>query len=429
MLNETSSVDTALIYAPQRAGDLIFGRPLLERLLHACRRAGVRRFFVEAADGGAAVRVPLGSFHDSPDVTCVDSLARVLEHLPADARCLVLRGDLVVAASQLRRVLASQALRPGEVVTLESSNGAHSGTVVAGPLERLLNGDSGTRIAPTGQLPFVLNERSEDVREAELRLARELRHESAEKDAPLARWLDRRLSWRISYRLAHTAVTPNQVTLLCTALGLLSALLFASPGYWPRVLAAALFLVTTTLDGVDGELARLKMAESRLGAQLDTVTDNLVHVALFAGIMTGCYRASGSSSYVWLLVILFGGFGLVTIAGRRARLVTGDRDWIAKIERLTGRDFAYLLLVLALVDRIYYFAWGAAFGTYVFAAVLWRLTTRRWGPGVTASPVPASSVESVNSSEGRGLLLELGDLWRAVWAMRPSKVPSGEGEK
>jgi phosphatidylglycerophosphate synthase len=242
----------------------------------------------------------------------------------------------------------------------------------------------------------------------------------------MARWLDRRLSWRISYRLAHTAVTPNQVTLFSTALGLLSALLFASPGYWPRVLAAVLFLVATTLDGVDGELARLKLAESRLGAQLDTVTDNLVHVALFAGIMAGCYRASGSSSYGWLLVLLFGGFALVTVAGRRARLATGDRQWIAKIERLTGRDFAYLLLVLALCDRIYYFAWGAAFGTYVFAALLWRLTTMRWGPSVSASPPPAASV---NSSEGRGLLLELGDLWRAVWAMRPSKASTGDGEK
>ncbi|HVO27038.1 MAG TPA: CDP-alcohol phosphatidyltransferase family protein [Candidatus Margulisiibacteriota bacterium] len=430
MLNEARPVETALIYVPPRAGDLIFGRPLLERLLHACRRAGVQRFFIEAADGGAGVRAALGAFADNPDVRCVGSLAEVLDQLPHGTRCLALRGSLVVAAAQLRSVLASQALRPGEVVEVESTNGAHSGAVAVGPLERLLNRDAAARIAPTGQLPFVLNERPEDAREAELRLARELRRESAEKDAPMARWLDRRLSWRISYRLAHTAVMPNQVTLFSTAIGLLSAALFASPGYWPRVLAAVLFLVATTLDGVDGELARLKMAESRFGAQLDTVTDNLVHVALFAGVMIGCYRASASAAYAWLLVLLLGGFVSVTIAGRRARLVTGDRQWIAKIERLTGRDFAYLLLVLALLDRIYYFAWGAAFGTYVFAAVLWRMTTRRWGPSVSASPLPAAgAIDSEPSSEGRGLLLELGDLWRAVWAMRAAKAATGDGEE
>ncbi len=426
MLKKTPSIETALIYAPPRAGALIFGRPLLERLLHACRRAGVRRFFIEAVDGEATLRAALGSFGDSPDVSFVASLAQVLEQLPADAPCLALRGNLVLSAWQLRSLLARQAVRPGEVVVCESTTGAHSGTVAAGPPQRLLSGAAVARIAHTGQLPYVLNERPEEVREAELRLARELRHETAEKDAPMARWLDRRLSWRISYRLAHTDIMPNQVTLFSTAVGLLSAVLFAAPGYWPRVLAAVLFLVATTLDGVDGELARLKMAESRFGAQLDTVTDNLVHVALFAGVMAGCYRASGSGSYVWLLVLLFGGFGLVTVAGRRARLATGDRQWIAKIERLTGRDFAYLLVVLALLDRLYYFAWGAAFGTYVFAAALWWLTTRRWGPSATAGAIPAaSSVESEDGTEGRGLLLELGDLWRAV---RSSKLSTGDGD-
>jgi phosphatidylglycerophosphate synthase len=425
MLESTHPVEAALIYAPARAADLVFGRPLLERLLRACQRAGVQRSFIVATDAErAALRASLGTFRDNPGVSFVGSPAEVLEQLPAGALCVALRGDLVLAAMQVREVLASQAVRPGEVVALQSADEAHSGIIAAGPLERLITGDDTQvmRSGPTRQLPFALNGRPDDVREAELRLARELRHESAEKDAPLARWIDRRLSWRISYRLAHTAVTPNQVTLASTALGLLSACLFASPGYWPRVLGALLFLVSTTLDGVDGELARLTMAESRSGAQLDTLTDNLVHVALFIGVMTGCYRASGSSSYAWLLVILFGGFALCAVAGRRARSINGDREWIAQLERLTGRDFAYLLVVLALLDRIYYFAWGAAFGTYVFAAVLWRVTTKR-RPNVAGSLASETSIARV-STENRGLLVELGELWHAASA---SKVEASEG--
>jgi phosphatidylglycerophosphate synthase len=421
MSMETFSVETALIHAPSRAGDLIFGRPLLERLLHACRRAGVQRCFIEAADGGATLRAALGSFGDSPDVVFVGSLGQVVKQLPVETPCLALRGNLVLSARQLRSVIAAQATRPGQVVALASTGDAPDAVVAVGPLDLLVNGggNAAVRIAPAGRLPVTLDGRSGEVREAELRLARELRHESAEKDAPLARWIDRRLSWRISYRLAHTAVTPNQVTLAGTALGLLSAGLFASPGYWPRLLGASLFLICTTLDGVDGELARLKMAESRTGAQLDTLTDNLVHVALFCGVMTGCYRASGSGSYAWLLVILLGGFALCAVAGRYARQVNGDRQWIAAVERATGRDFAYLLLALALLDRIHYFAWGAAFGTYAFAVGLWWFTTRRGGAALAVSwRGPGNAGAAERGSENRGLLAELAELWRAVSARR-----------
>jgi len=426
--NSSNAVATALICAPTRANTLVFGRPLLERLLWVCRRAGVTRFFITASgDERAMVRASLGSFGENVDVSIVDSIADVLGQLPADTLCVALRGNLVLATPQVRRVIAEQAAHPGRVVMLEAGDGERAGSVAAGPLALLVNGGGTevTRIVSATRLPHVLDGRPGEIHEAELRLAGDLRHETAEKDSPMARWLDRRLSWRISYRLAHTTIMPNAVTLTSTAIGLLSGWLFASPDYWPRLLAAVLFLLCTTLDGVDGELARLKMADSRLGAQLDTLTDNLVHIAIFAGVLTGCYRASGSTSYVWLLVILLGGFAACTVAGRRARLA-GDREWIGKVERLTGRDFAYLLLVLALVDRLYYFAWGAAFGTYVFALALWRVTIMRWGPDVSTGAV--SSASPIGSWEGRGLLIELGDVLRRGMAMRPRNGSGKHGQ-
>src|SRR5260370_36497602 len=116
---------------------MIFGRSRLERLILMCQRAGVKRFFIEADDLDASgLRASLGSFHDHLEINFVGSFVQVLEQLPADAPCIALRGNLVLAASQLRELLANQAARPGEVVSVESTDSARGGSLTAGPLGR-----------------------------------------------------------------------------------------------------------------------------------------------------------------------------------------------------------------------------------------------------------------------------------------------------
>lgn len=352
-----------------------------------CERAGVKRFFVRSELDGDQIRSSMGRFAGNPDVQVVGSFDELTSGPnPVDhaAPCLSIAGNLVLSPWLLKRMLKEAERNPDRVCRTLSADPERGGSIATGPLAELICADA-ERAATTQTahyLPFALNGRPEDLDEAEVRLARSLKQETTGTDAFLARHVDRNLSWRISLRLARIrGIKPNHVTLANTAFGMLCAWMFATPSYWVRLAGAILFVLSITIDGVDGELARLTMTESNFGRLLDTITDNIVHVAVFVGIFVGCYRASGSVAYVYLLPILLIGFSLCALATFRALRVRGDdaAEWLAKVDRISGRDFAYLLVVLAAINRLNYFAWGAAVGTYVFAFVLLWITQRRWG--------------------------------------------------
>ncbi len=387
-------IQTALITAPDHGTVTIFGRPLLERLMILCERAGVKRFVIESDPAGrSGLASAMGRFAGRPEVTLVESLSPFVQHqagLSESEPCLMLAGNLVASRLQIETVMARSSEAAREVICVR--NGGGEAAITAGPLSLLLTRPHGRPLpCPANRyLPFALNGRPADPASAETRLARALRFETLGSDGLLARLLDRHLSWRISRRLARTWITPNQVTLANTALGLSAALMFASAGYWWRLLGAILFLFSIVLDGVDGEVARLKMAETKFGGMFDKVTDNLVNVAVFAGLIVGCYRSSGSVAYFYLLAIMLAGFGFCAISVARAFKVSGPdaEAWIGKVDRIAGRDFAYLLVILALIDRLAIFAWTAAFGTYVFALGLWWLTDRRLPQAERDAPPP-----------------------------------------
>ena len=66
------------------------------------------------------------------------------------------------------------------------------------------------------------------------------------------------------------AIPPNGITALALCFGL-SGVLFAIKGDWEKSLASVVF--AGVLDGMDGRIARLLRANSRFGAELDSLSD------------------------------------------------------------------------------------------------------------------------------------------------------------
>lgn len=66
------------------------------------------------------------------------------------------------------------------------------------------------------------------------------------------------------------SIPPNAITALALCFGL-SGVLFAIKGDWEKALASVVF--AGVLDGMDGRIARLLRANSRFGAELDSLSD------------------------------------------------------------------------------------------------------------------------------------------------------------
>lgn len=205
-------------------------------------------------------------------------------------------------------------------------------------------------------------------------------------DGIISRNFNRYISLFISRRLVKTGITANQVTLIVTIIGLISGILAACGSYGTYLLAAFLFKWTSILDGVDGEMSKLRLTDSKLGQWLDTIGDNLTYVVFIVGTVIGVNRrpdlaASLNLSYLALIglgMLLVTMFTILIASTDSGSLLAIQKDFVqaekksvltklwGKIYFVIKRDFfATLFLVLAIFNKPHWILFLVALATNV----------------------------------------------------------------
>lgn len=130
-------------------------------------------------------------------------------------------------------------------------------------------------------------------------------------DGVISRNFNRYISLFISSRLVKTPLTANQVTFITTIIGLFSGYFAALGSYGSYLIGAFLFKLTSILDGVDGEMSKLRVTDSKFGQWLDTISDNLTYVVFIIGTVIGVHQRPDLGAHEWLPAAALFGLGML----------------------------------------------------------------------------------------------------------------------
>jgi CDP-L-myo-inositol myo-inositolphosphotransferase len=171
-------------------------------------------------------------------------------------------------------------------------------------------------------------------------------------DGPVSRILNRPISIKISELLLKTKITPNQISLISFIIGLFGALFFYFGDHVFLVFGGILVQMSSIIDGCDGEVARLKLVESKYGGWFDAVLDRYADAIIIFGMIHGHWILH-NDIIIWTI-------GFMALMGSFINSYTADkydaifRKEINKINGIRmGRDIRlFIIFIGALSNQI-----------------------------------------------------------------------------
>lgn len=194
-----------------------------------------------------------------------------------------------------------------------------------------------------------------DERRAAARLLYRIVHKP--QDNAITRYLYRPVSFPLTKLFVRTPITPNQISILTAVIVLIGLYVTALGSMNEAILGTAIVLAAAYVDCCDGEVARLKLLSSKLGAWLDTVIDELSSLGYMVAMGIHCRRYWGPDYFgdlgfdPWLAGIVVGVvtyavtmyciyYNLIVVVGSansqdyagRLEVVTGDRPGTVRLQ-------------------------------------------------------------------------------------------------
>jgi phosphatidylglycerophosphate synthase len=295
----------AVVVFDARSQIRIAGLSAGERALRVARRVGAGR--VLAIGAGAAPASELPAWRAGRGCPLLVIRADQLVHPPLVAPLVAARVDGLAIAVGADDAYAGALLATGDHARAAIdalARGEPDAAIAAGATQRIAHGAIARHSIAT----------ADDRRAAHRMLYRIL---IKPQDNAITRYLYRPVSFPLTRLLVWTPITPNQVSYVVALLVAIGCWLTARADMTSVIVGTLLTLVASYVDCCDGEIARVKLMSSRLGAWLDTVVDELSTMGYMAAIGWHCHLVYGAA--------YFGRFG------ERCVAQLGCDPWVAAI--------------------------------------------------------------------------------------------------
>ena len=201
---------------------------------------------------------------------------------------------------------------------------------------------------------------------------------------------------RVGRGIPFRAMIPNAITLFALCFGLTGVSL-AIGGEWEKALGAVVF--AGVLDGFDGRIARLLRAQSRFGAELDSLSDNIAFGTAPALILF-LWSLQTAPRFGWIAALALAVCCALRLARFNARIDATEQPhksagFNTGVPAPAGAGLAFMPIFLWLITGNELFrAWELVMAWTLFIALLMISSIpTAWcsiSTPMTASPLPRS---------------------------------------